>query len=144
VPVHGLLIGSIDLVLRDDGRFWIADYKSNGLGQWVETVDGERRWVETEAHTTPDRVMAAMVTGDYLLQAHLYTVALHRYLRARLGEAYDYDTHVGGWTYLFLRGMTGDDVARTDGLPHGIATGRPRRELVEDLDALLRGQGVAP
>ena len=144
VAVHGLLIGSIDLVLRDDGRFWIADYKSNGLGQWVETVDGERRWVETEAHTTPDRVMAAMVTGDYLLQAHLYTVALHRYLRARLGEAYDYDTHVGGWTYLFLRGMTGDDVARTDGLPHGIATGRPRRELVEDLDALLRGQGVAP
>ncbi len=144
VPVHGLLIGSIDLVLRHDGRFWIADYKSNGLGQWVEADDGERRWVETEAHTTPERVTAAMVKGDYLLQAHLYVVALHRYLRARLGEAYDYDTHVGGWAYLFLRGMTGPDVRRdAAGTPHGIATGRPTRELVEDLDQLLRGEEVA-
>lgn len=141
-PVHGLLIGSIDLVLRHEGRFWIADYKSNGLGQWLDPVDGEDegRWCETEAHTGPDRVMAAMLKGDYLLQAHLYVVALHRYLQARLGDAYDYDRHIGGWAYLFLRGMTGQDVRRTDGQPHGIATGRPTLDLVEDLDAVLRGR----
>ncbi len=140
-PAHGLLVGSIDLVLRHDGRFWIADYKSNGLGQWLDGDDEtEGRWCETEAHTTPERVMSAMRKGDYLLQAHLYVVALHRYLQARLGDGYDYDTHVGGWAYLFLRGMTGEDVRHTDGEPHGIATGRPTPELVEDLDRLLRGE----
>ena len=140
-PVHGLLTGFIDLTLRRDGRFWIADYKSNGLGQWLDGEDGEDgRWCETEAHTTPDRVMAAMQRGDYLLQAHLYVVALHRYLQDRLGATYDYDTHMGGWAYLFLRGMTGEAVRRTDGLPHGIVTGRPTRALVEDLDATLRGE----
>lgn len=138
LPVHGLLVGAIDLVLRHHGRFWIADYKSNGLGQWVDGDDG-RWWCETERHTTPDRVVAAMVEGDYLLQAHLYVVALHRYLQARMGASYDYDTHVGGWAYLFLRGMTGGGVATTDGRPHGVAVGRPTRALVEDLDAVLRG-----
>ena len=136
--VHGLLVGSIDLVVRHEERFWIADYKSNGLGQWLDT-DAGGRWCETEAHTGPDRVARAMLAGDYLLQAHLYVVALHRYLRGRLGEGYDYDRHVGGWAYLFLRGMTGEDVRRTDGLPHGVATGRPTRALVEDLDGVLRG-----
>ena len=42
------------------------------------------------------------------LQALLYTVALHRYLRWRLPR-YDPERHLGGVLYLFLRGMIGPD-----------------------------------
>jgi len=145
LPVHGLLVGAIDLVLREHTtggpRWWIADYKSNGLGTWVDEPGGGRRWDERVGHHRPDRVLAAMVHGDYLLQAHLYVVALHRWLGARLGDAYDYEQHVGGWAYLFVRGMTGPDVPRdADGRPHGVATGRPDRAMVEALDDVLAGR----
>ena len=43
----------------------------------------------------------------YDLQYLLYTLALHRYLRTRLGEQYDYERDIGGVAYLFLRGMNG-------------------------------------
>jgi exodeoxyribonuclease V beta subunit len=84
--------------------------------------------------------MASMIDHDYLVQAHLYVVAVHRYLRGRLGAAYDYDQHVGGWAYLYVRGMTGvESAVADDGRPHGIAAGRPSRALVEALDAVIGG-----
>jgi exodeoxyribonuclease V beta subunit len=46
-----------------------------------------------------------MSDHHYQLQAVLYLVALHRYLRSRLGSTYDYDTHVAGAAYLYIRGM---------------------------------------
>ena len=46
----------------------------------------------------------AMADHDYPLQALLYSVALHRYLRWRL-PAYRPEVHLGGAAYLFLRGM---------------------------------------
>ena len=49
-----------------------------------------------------------MQRAHYALQALLYTVALHRYLRWRL-PGYDPDRHLAGVLYLFLRGMTGAD-----------------------------------
>ena len=47
-----------------------------------------------------------MQRAHYPLQALLYTVALHRYLRWRL-PGYDPDAHLAGVLYLFLRGMIG-------------------------------------
>ena len=46
-----------------------------------------------------------MAEAHYPLQALLYSVALHRYLRWRQ-PAYDPDRHLGGVLYLFLRGMS--------------------------------------
>jgi exodeoxyribonuclease V beta subunit len=130
VGVRGFLTGSIDLVARVDGRYLLADYKSN----WLGPVDGAG---VDDYH--PDRLAEAMLHGDYLLQASLYLVALHRFLRSRL-PGYDYDRDVSGFAYLFLRGMIGPGTpCAPDGTPHGVFAGKPPRELVEDLDAVLRG-----
>src|SRR5437588_735197 len=53
----------------------------------------------------------AMQRAHYPLQALLYTVALHRYLRWRL-RGYDPDRNLAGVLYLFLRGMAGADTPR--------------------------------
>jgi len=138
VRLAGYLTGSIDLVARvegDDptGRFVVADYKTNQLRRWGE---GAR----------PDdygqsRMAAAMADHHYPLQALLYAVALHRYLRWRLpGDGPV--SRVAGAAYLFVRGMTGRDVARTGGQPNGVFTWELPSELVVDLSALLAGAAV--
>jgi exodeoxyribonuclease V beta subunit len=75
-----------------------------------------------------------MDAAHYTLQYHLYLVALHRYLRVRLPE-YDYDRHIGGAAYAFLRGFaTGpSDTGR------GWYTNRPSRALIESLSAVMDG-----
>lgn len=135
--VHGYLSGSIDLVARlggrSDGRFIVADYKSNWLG-----VDGEElsAW-----HYRPEAVRDAMVRAHYPLQAMLYTVALHRFLRSRV-SGYAAERHLGGVLYLFLRGMTGPDTPRVDGQPCGVFAWHPPVQLVIELSDLLH-DGVA-
>ena len=52
-----------------------------------------------------------MQHAHYVLQALLYTVALHRYLRWRL-PGYDPERNLAGVLYLFLRGMVGPDTPR--------------------------------
>jgi exodeoxyribonuclease V beta subunit len=47
-----------------------------------------------------------MAASHYPLQAHLYLVALHRYLRWRL-PGYSPERHLGGYAYVFLRGLPG-------------------------------------
>jgi len=79
-----------------------------------------------------------MDAHHYFLQYHLYVVALHRYLSARLPD-YDYDRHFGGVYYLFLRGMS---PAHAPGC--GVFRDRPARELVEALSAALAGETSAP
>lgn len=129
-PVRGFLTGSIDLVARFDGRYVVADYKSNWLGSPTEP--------DLDAYA-PAALADAMVHGDYLLQASLYLVALHRFLRSRLA-GYDYDTHIGGFAYLFLRGMVGPRTPRDrEGAPFGVYAHRPDRRFVEDLDRVLQG-----
>jgi exodeoxyribonuclease V beta subunit len=125
--VRGFLTGSIDLVMRLDGpRFAIADYKTNWLGPVDEPL--------TLAHYSSAAVAAEMSRAHYSLQALLYTVALHRYLRWRL-EGYDPDRHLAGVLYLFVRGMAGDP-------EHGVFAWRPPGGLVVALsDVLGRGTG---
>jgi exodeoxyribonuclease V beta subunit len=126
--VRGFLTGSIDLLARlPDGRFLVVDYKSN----WFGDRSTER---SVAADYRPGQLAEAMLAHHYVLQGLLYLVAAHRYLRWRL-PGYDYDTHLAGAGYLFLRGMVGLPDART-----GIAVLRPAGSLIEDLSAMLDGR----
>jgi exodeoxyribonuclease V beta subunit len=90
-PFKGFVKGFIDLVIQHRGRWYILDYKSNFLG----TAHGDYgRYAMEEA----------MESHHYILQYHLYLVALHRYLGLRLKD-YSYDRDFGGVFYLFIRGM---------------------------------------
>jgi exodeoxyribonuclease V beta subunit len=117
--LEGLMTGKIDLVYAHASRFYVLDYKSNRLPAYD--------------HAT---LATAMEDSEYTLQALLYTLALHRWLRFRLGAAYDYDTHIGGIRYLFCRGLD----ASSSALP-GVHACQPPRALIEGLDALF---GPAP
>jgi len=130
--MRGFLTGSIDLVIRLDGpRFAIADYKTNWLGAFDEPL--------TLGSYRPGALTAEMSRAHYGLQALLYTVALHRYLRWRQ-PGYDPELHLAGVLYLFLRGMAGADAPTPDGSPCGVFAWRPPGSLVQALsDVLDRG-----
>ena len=122
VDVDGLLTGSIDLVGRTaDGRYWLADYKTNLLS------DGDYG---------PDALAEAMAHHGYPLQATLYLVALHRYLRWRLRD-YDPDRDLSGAAYLFLRGMHPGRVDPAGSATPGIVWWRPPTAAILELDQLL-------
>ncbi len=137
VELAGHLTGSIDLILRlaDGGtpRFVVADYKTNAL-----TPRGS---VPVPDDYHPTRMAEAMVEHDYPLQALLYSVALHRYLRWRQ-TGYRPADHLGGVVYLFVRGMTGPDVAVSDNHSHGVFDWAVPPALVVALSDLLDGRAV--
>jgi exodeoxyribonuclease V beta subunit len=124
--LRGFVKGFVDMIVEHDGRFWIVDWKSNHLG-------------DTVADYAAAPLEAAMASHAYHLQALLYTVALHRYLKTRVRD-YSYDTHIGGYLYLFVRGVR-PHWRDADG-PAGVHMRRPAFELVALLDAAMIG-GVA-
>ena len=127
--VRGYLAGSIDLVLRLPGeRFAVVDYKTNWLALPGEDL--------TAWHHRPAALSAEMTHSHYGLQALLYTVALHRYLRWRL-PGYSAERNLAGVLYLFMRGMTGPDTPVVDGIPCGVFTWQPSAALVEALSDVL-------
>ncbi|MFO7993659.1 MAG: exodeoxyribonuclease V subunit beta [Marinobacter sp.] len=115
---NGMLKGFIDLVFEHKGRYYVLDYKSNFLGE------------DDQAYVT-DAMKEKILENRYDLQYVIYLLALHRLLKSRL-PGYDYDTHVGGAVYLFLRGC--------DAPGAGAFTDRPDRALIEELDRLFSGQ----
>lgn len=138
--IAGILTGSIDLLFRasDDGRFFILDYKTNRLTS-PPGPDGQRL-PSRRGNYTDAWLERAMDGSDYHLQALIYTVALHRLLRDRLGSAYRYDTHVGGHLYLFLRGMEGKETLRQpSGRCLGVYFDRWPADVIEGLDIALAG-----
>ncbi|MEN8257331.1 MAG: exodeoxyribonuclease V subunit beta [Thermodesulfobacteriota bacterium] len=114
--VKGFLKGFVDLVFCHGERFYIIDWKSNYLGP--ASVD-----------YGSVQLQGAMVEANYILQYHLYTVALHRYLACRLSD-YDYERHFGGVFYIFLRGVR-------QGSEKGIFSDRPQVRLISELADLL-------
>jgi exodeoxyribonuclease V beta subunit len=130
--VRGYLTGILDLVLRTDGadgpRFAVLDYKSNWLAGPEEPL--------TAFHHRPSALAAVMERHHYALQALLYTVALHRYLRWRL-PGYSPERNLAGVAYLFLRGMIGPHTPTVDGLPCGVFGWRPPAALVAELSNVL-------
>lgn len=122
-PVRGFLRGFMDLVFRHDEKYYLVDWKSNHLGDHVEDY-------------SQDALSHVMVRDGYVLQYHLYCVALHRYLGQRL-EGYDYDEHFGGVFYVFLRGV---DPGR--GMACGVFRARPGREVIGTLEGMIVDGGL--
>ena len=111
----GFMKGFIDLIFEADGKYWIADYKTNYLGA-------------TSVDYAAEALTLAMEDSGYVLQYHLYTLALHRYLRLKL-PGYDYEAHIGGAFYLFVRGMGVED--------HGVFFDRISKETLDAMDQLF-------
>jgi exodeoxyribonuclease V beta subunit len=128
VVLKGYLAGSIDAVLRVDGRYVVVDYKTNRLG----TADAPLTVWDYRAAAMAE----AMIEAHYPLQALLYDVALHRFLRWRLAD-YDPGRHLGGVLYLFLRGMCGPDIRFADGTIPGVFAWQPPVRLVTAVSDLL-------
>nr|WP_284509636.1 PD-(D/E)XK nuclease family protein [Salinivibrio costicola] len=118
---RGMLKGFIDLTFRADGKYYVLDWKSNHLGDSV-------------ADYHPEALKEAMIAHRYDFQYQIYTLALHRFLRQRIPD-YDYDTHVGGVFYFFLRGAS--DSGET-----GVFAHRPDKALIDALDNLFAGESV--
>ena len=128
-PLRGYLTGSLDLVMRlTDDRFVLADYKTNRLSAADETP--------TAWNYRPSAIESAMAQAHYPLQALLYSVALHRYLRWRQ-PGYDPDHHLGGVLYLFLRGMSAAEPTMFGNGPCGVWSWRPPADLVTALSDLF-------
>lgn len=122
IHVNGMLKGFIDLVFEHNGRYFVVDYKSNWLGE------GDQSY-HLQALTE------AILHSRYDLQYVIYTLALHKLLQSRLGDSYDYDTHIGGIAYLFLRGQHSES--------GGCYRDRPPRELIEKLAELFAAKPSA-
>ncbi|HEY5878452.1 MAG TPA: UvrD-helicase domain-containing protein [Nakamurella sp.] len=133
LSLRGYLTGSLDAVLRLPGeRYLVADYKTNWLGDF-DTGAPLSLW-----DYRPEALEAVMAGSDYPLQAMLYTVALHRFLRWRQ-PGYHPARHIAGVLYLFVRGMAGPDTPAVDGRPCGVFGWAPPVELITGLSDLLDG-----
>jgi exodeoxyribonuclease V beta subunit len=135
--LRGYLSGSIDVVLRvpgqddtGDPRYLVVDYKTNWLGPTDVPL--------TAAAYSRPRLVEAMLHSDYPLQALLYVVVVHRYLRWRQ-PGYDPARHLAGVLYLYVRGMCGPDTPEDDGHPAGVFSWQPPTALVTALSDLLDG-----
>jgi exodeoxyribonuclease V beta subunit len=118
---HGMLQGFVDMVFEHNGRYYIIDWKSNHLGYQREEygLAGLRE---------------SMARHAYILQYHLYTLALDRMLRLRL-PGYNYDTHFGGAIYVFLRGVSAASAEV------GIYRHKPSAEFINRAGELLLADG---
>ncbi len=119
--LQGFMKGFIDLVFEFDGRFYIADYKSNWLGDAISDYSRERLDEE-------------MIKHGYPLQYLIYSLALHRYLTLRLPD-YDPEQHFGGAYYLFIRGM------QPEWGQAGVYFERPPFAVLDALDRCMKEQG---
>ena len=88
---RGLITGVIDLIFVYEGKYYLADYKSNHLGNSLDDY-------------APETLTQAIIDRRYDLQYLIYSIALHRYLAKRIPD-YRFDIHFGGVYYLFARAM---------------------------------------
>ena len=114
--IQGMVRGSIDLVFRHNGKYYLVDYKSNFLGS-------------TLADYNQEALKKEMLHSHYDWQYLIYTLALHRYLQSVVPH-YDYERDFGGVFYLFLRGMNGEPQS-------GVFYDRPSVELITELDEVF-------
>ena len=117
--IDGFLHGFIDVVAQHGERWYVMDYKSNWLGDDIHAYSGQA-------------VQNAMDSHGYAAQYLFYLTALHRFLQVRLPD-YDYERHIGGVFYLFVRGML-------PGMPgQGVYRDAPTRDCIEAIDACFNG-----
>jgi exodeoxyribonuclease V beta subunit len=110
----GFMKGFIDMIFHDQDKFWLVDWKSNYLGSSVEDYG--------------KNVLRNVMSRDfYILQYHLYVLALHQYLQLRMPE-FRYERHFGGVFYIFIRGVDPDKSP-----DYGIFKDIPDKMLVDTL-----------
>lgn len=148
--LNGMLKGFIDLIFFYNGQYFIMDYKSNHLGQGVDSYSHKSMALSILEHR-------------YDLQYVIYTLALHRLLKQRLKDRYDYDKDVGGIIYLFMRGVdikaaldvNGEDIVdnlsgenkrvedhgNIDKRGQGVYFDKPSFELIDLIDGVFSGNG---
>jgi exodeoxyribonuclease V beta subunit len=113
-PAQGFMKGFMDMVFCFKGRYYLVDWKSNFLGGRAEDYGRPA-------------LARAMTENFYILQYHIYMLALHQYLALRL-PGYRYGEHMGGVYYIFLRGL--DPALGPD---FGIYRDRPEEGLIAAL-----------
>ncbi|MFO7667245.1 MAG: exodeoxyribonuclease V subunit beta [Desulfobacterales bacterium] len=120
-PSKGFMKGYMDMVFCHEGRFFLVDWKSNYLGN-------------AESHYGKSGINEVMEKESYILQYHLYVLALHQYLRLK-AAGYNYEDYFGGVFYIFIRGV---DESKTGGT--GIFYDLPEISLINKLgEALIPG-----
>ena len=99
---NGYIKGFIDLIFLYDNLYYIADWKTNYLGNKIEDYQGENLETAMEEH-------------NYYLQMKLYMTALARIISVREGIALKNAVErIGGCYYFFLRGL--DDREKDSGV----------------------------
>lgn len=109
--VSGLLQGFIDRLVRRDETWGVIDWKTNRLGDHLDDY-------------TPDALLRCAMDSHYLLQAHLYLVALRRHLHDAA------HAKIAGAWLVFLRAIA-------PGSTRGVLHIDPPDELLNALDALF-------
>ena len=117
-PVKGFMKGYIDLVFQHNSRFYLVDWKSNLLGT-------------SPSDYKQENLRSIMEHDFYILQYHLYALAIHQYLAGRISN-YSYEKHFGGVYYIFLRG-----ISPSRGPEYGIYRDRPAKKLIQKLKKQL-------
>ncbi|PLX68546.1 MAG: exodeoxyribonuclease V subunit beta [Denitrovibrio sp.] len=115
--LEGFINGFADLIFEQNGKYYILDWKSNHLGMEIEDY-------------TKDRMHTEMLSSHYYMQLYIYTIALHIHLSNFIVD-YDYDTHMGGGLYIFMRGV---NHAGTE----GIYFHKPKKEIILELAKLVK------
>ncbi len=119
--LEGMMCGFIDLIFEHNGSFYMADYKSTHLGDQFKNYDWQALKNNNQQHF-------------YDLQYLIYSLALHRYLKTRIAD-YDHGLHFGGVYYLYLRGMSAENLQH-----YGIFHTAIELTLLEKLDKVFQGE----
>ena len=114
MPSEGFMKGYIDLIFHHSGRFYLVDWKSNYLGNQIEDY-------------SKDSIDDSMNKDLYVLQYHIYLLAIDQYLRLHI-PGYKYESDFGGAFYIFLRGMN-----KNRGPQFGVYKDLPKADLIHAL-----------
>jgi exodeoxyribonuclease V beta subunit len=120
--LNGMIKGFIDLVFMHNGQYYVADWKSNYLGA-------------RDSDYTQATISAEVLSKRYDVQYAIYLLALHRLLSSRMSD-YDYNKHMGGAVYFFLRGWQSDS--------QGLLVDKPPIAFIEALDSLFKNGTALP
>jgi exodeoxyribonuclease V beta subunit len=94
--IDGFLTGSVDLFFTQSGRYYLLDWKTNRPLRHHAKLQSSYNRAGIHEH---------MCHGRYYLQALIYSVAIAAYLRSRLGDRFDWESHFGGFIYCYVRGV---------------------------------------
>ena len=140
----GFLTGSIDQVFADNpnyesAKWWVLDWKSNWIGSPLSKEGG---FSCGPSNYSMNRMDQEMYHHHYPLQAHIYLLALHRFLNWRLPN-YSAQKHLGGYIYVFLRGLPEKKDLEEKNYPQntpGLIIESAPLERIKKLDLLIKRQ----